>query len=141
MASAVPTAAREEGALAPEVANLSVTPHSEPPAAKAELEGRLIGTTEVVPFPVPTPMGVSSQVVKLCSSQSIPASPSIPTVDLRSTGQPGAAIPTWLLLAGRVRAPGPTWFVATRAQYCSIWRKIHGFEGAVRPIMTASHPV
>src|SRR5207253_8092032 len=113
-----------------EVANLSVTPHS---AAKAALEGRLIGTTEVVPFPVPTPMGVSSQVMKLCPPRSIPASPSIPTVDLRSTGQPGAAVPTWLLLAGRVRAPGPTWFVATRAQYCSIWRKIQGLDGAVRP--------
>ena len=25
--------------------------------------------------------------------------------------------------------------------YCSIWRKIHGLLGAMRPIMTASQPV
>ena len=27
------------------------------------------------------------------------------------------------------------------ALYCSIWRKIQGFDGAMRPIMTASQPV
>jgi len=31
--------------------------------------------------------------------------------------------------------------VAAGAVYCAIWRKIHGLEAAVRPIITASQPV
>ena len=35
----------------------------------------------------------------------------------------------------------PTPVASFDAVYCAIWRKIHGFEGAARPIITASQPV
>ena len=46
-----------------------------------------------------------------------------------------------LCSTGRAMAPVPTWFAVIASLYCSIWRKIHGLDGAMRPIITASQPV
>src|SRR5262249_22048829 len=42
---------------------------------------------------------------------------------------------------GRAMAPVPTRLVVTAVLYCSIWRKIQGLLGAMRPIITAPQPV